>query len=87
MATFNATSRGAMRTTNLDGHPAYRMDDRTKLMTMVLTTMLNEGKYYGDNTDELIQLAERLCEKGQGEYVAKLAVWVKKKLAKRHQEH
>lgn len=77
MATYNKTTKRAMRTTNRSGHDAYRLDDKTKLVTMALTTMLGEPKYYGDNTDELIQLAERLCKSGEGEFVAKLAVWAR----------
>lgn len=77
MATLNASTKGSMKTTNKSGHAAYKMDDRTKLVTMALTTMLNEPKFYGDNTDEMIQLAESLCKSGDGEFVAKLAVWAR----------
>lgn len=77
MATLNASTKGRMRTTNKSGHAAYKMDDRTKLVTMALTTMLGEPKYYDDNTDELIELAEFLCKQGDGEFVAKLAVWAR----------
>ena len=77
MATLNTSAKGRMRTTNRSGHAAYRTDDKTKLTTMALTTMLGEPKFYGDNTDELISLAESLCEGGQGEFVAKLAVWAR----------
>lgn len=79
MASFNATTKGRMKTTNKSGHVAYKLDDRTKLVTMALTTMLGEKKYYGDNTDELIKLAEGMCERGDGEFVAKMAVWARTK--------
>lgn len=79
MATFNATSNGRMRTTNRSGHVAYKMDDRTKLVTMALTTMLKEPKFYGDTTDEMLELAAKLCDAGDGEFVAKLAVWARTK--------
>ena len=78
MASLNKTSRNTMKTTNKSGHAAYRLDDKTKLVTMALTTMLGEPKYYGDNTDELIKLAEDLCKAGEGEFVAKVAVWARK---------
>lgn len=77
MASLNKTSRNTMKTTNKSGHAAYRLDDKTKLVTMALTTMLGEPKYYGDNTDELIKLAEDLCKAGEGEFVAKVAVWAR----------
>ena len=79
MASLNKTARESMRTVNHEGHVAYRMDDALKLLTMALTTMFGEPKFYGDNTDELIKLAEKLCSKGKGEFVAKLAVWARTK--------
>ncbi|MBR3160093.1 MAG: TROVE domain-containing protein [Atopobiaceae bacterium] len=79
MASLNKTSSGKMRTQNKCGHAAYKMDDKTKLVTMALTTMLGEPKFYGDNTDELIRLAMKLCHDGEGEFVAKLAVWARTK--------
>lgn len=79
MASMNKSANGAMRTENRSGHAAYRMDDRTKLVTMALTTMLGEPKHYGDTTDDLISLAERMCKSGDGEFVAKLAVWARTK--------
>jgi hypothetical protein len=79
MSSFNSTSSGKMRTTNKSGHAAYKLDDKTKLVTMALTTMVNEKKYYGDNTSEMIALAESLCMRGEGRFVAQLAVWARTK--------
>lgn len=79
MASYNTTAKNRMKTTNKSGHAAYKMDSRTELVTMALTTMLGEPKYYGDNTDELIESAEDLCKSGDGEFVAKLAVWARTK--------
>lgn len=77
MATYNVSTKGRMRTENRSGHAAYMMDDRTKLVTMALTTMLGEPKYYGDTTDELIALAETLCRNGDVGFVVRLAVWAR----------
>lgn len=79
VATFNKSTKGAMKTTNKSGHAAYRMDEKTKLVTMALTTMLGEPKYYGDNTSALVRTARNLCRAGHGEFVAKLAVWARTK--------
>ena len=79
MATFNVSTKGRMKTTNKTGHAAYKYDDRTRLVTMALTTMLGEKKFYGDNTNDLIELAEKLCKSGDGAFVAKLAVWARTK--------
>lgn len=79
MATLNASTKGRMRTTNKSGYAAYRLDDKTRLVAMSLTTMLGEPKFYGDNTNELIKLAEKLCDGGEVEFVCKLAVWARTK--------
>lgn len=79
MASLNTTTKGRMKTTNKSGHAAYKLGNRDKLVSMALTTMLGEKKYYGDNTDELVKLAESMCESGDGEFVAKLAVWARTK--------
>ncbi len=78
MASLNKSVRAdTTYTLNRSGHTAFRMDERTKLVTMALTTMLGEFKYYGDNTPELILIAQHLCDTGEGEFVAKLAVWAR----------
>ena len=46
MSKFNTTN--TMKTTNREGHIAYKMEDKLKLVTMVLTTMIGEPKFYGD---------------------------------------
>jgi hypothetical protein len=77
MARLNLSARGLNKTYNISGHAAYAMDDKTKLATMALTTLFGEDKFYGDNSAELISLAARLCQRGDGLYVAKLAVWAR----------
>ena len=79
MASPNRTVRGTNKTHNLNGYPAYKMNDKTTLATMALTTLFGEEKYYGDNTPKLLELAGELCRKGEGAYVAKLAVWARTK--------
>ena len=74
MARYNAVANN--KTTNISGHEAYALDYKVKLATMALTTMLGEPKSYGDNTDELIKIAEQVSEH-DGEFVAKLAVWAR----------
>ena len=77
MARLNQSTRGLIKTTNISGHVAYAMDDKTKLATMALTTLFGEDKFYGDNSAEVIGLAATLCQQGEGAYVAKLAVWAR----------
>jgi hypothetical protein len=77
MARLNQSVRGLNKTHNISGHAAYVMDSKTKLATMALTTLFAEGKYYGDNSGQLLQLAAELCRQGEGAFVAKLAVWAR----------
>lgn len=53
MSKFNTATENTMKTVNKEGHVAYRMDWRSKLITMVLTSFFNESKFYGDNSEEL----------------------------------
>ena len=76
---MNTMVRDQNKTQNRSGHAAYKMEPRIHLVTMALTTMLGEPKYYGDNTDDLVQQATVMCKAGQGEFVAKLAVWARTK--------
>lgn len=87
MASMNASTRGRNKTTNISGNPAYVLDVKTKFVTMALTTMLNEAKFYGDNTNELITMAEALCESGEGAFVAKVAVWARTECNMRSVSH
>ena len=52
-------TRNTMKTTNKCGAPAYNYSDKEKLATMVLTSFWDEKKFYGDNSTELLALAER----------------------------
>lgn len=81
MSKFNQTNTN--KTVNKSGHPAYKTDDELKLTTMVLTTMFGERKYYGDNTNELVQLAKQV----DGEFVSQLAVYARKEFHMRSVSH
>lgn len=63
-------------TTNKSGLAAYSYSDKEKLTFMVLTSMFNEDKYYGDNSNELIELAERFA-KTDPEYLMKLTCYAR----------
>lgn len=79
MATLNTTVRGARVTRNISGHEAYAMDDKTALAAMTMTSFYGEDKFYGDNTSRIVELAQKLCRKGMGRYVAQTAVWARTK--------
>lgn len=84
MSKFNLSN--TRKTTNRSGHAAYSMLDKDRLVTMVLTTFFNENKYYGDNSNELVQLAEKLASKDP-QFVANLAVYARKEMHLRSVSH
>lgn len=84
MSKFNQTK--TMKTTNRSGHVAYDMKDKDKLVTMVLTTFFNESKYYGDNSNELVQLAEKVAA-NEPRFVSNLAIYARKEMHLRSVSH
>lgn len=87
MAKFNVKQEENNLTLNKSGYKAFKMEDKEKLATMVFTTMFGEAKFYGDNTSELVELAKDLIAKGQGKYVANLAVFVRNEMNLRSVSH
>lgn len=84
MAKFNAES--TIRTQNKCGNPAYRMDDKSKLVSQVLTSFFNEDKFYGDNTKEMQALIEKTVERDPG-FVSRLAVFARREFNMRSVSH
>lgn len=84
MSKFNQTK--TMKTTNKSGHAAYSMKDKDKLVTMVLTTFFNEAKYYGDNSNELVELAEKVAT-NDPRFVSNLAIYARKEMHLRSVSH
>jgi len=74
-------------TVNLCGHAAYAMGDHEKLVTQVLTNFINEPtKFYGDNTNELIELAQKVCSVDPM-FIAQLAVYARDTMNMRSVSH
>lgn len=84
MSKFNETK--TRKTVNKRGHAAYSMADKDKLVTMVLTTFFNEKKFYGDNSNELVELAKLVAVKDP-QFVANLAVYARKEMHLRSVSH
>lgn len=74
-------------TLNNEGQFAFKMNDKEKLASMVLTSLFNENKFYGDNSKELVELAKNLINQGQGRYVANLAVFARNEMNLRSVSH
>lgn len=84
MAKFNTTNTN--KTVNKDGHTAYKMKDKEKLITQVLTSFFNEKKFYGDNSAEMQETIKRVI-KTDPQFVANLAVFARREFNMRSVSH
>ena len=84
MSKFNQTNTN--KTVNKDGHVAFSMKDKEKLVTQVLTTFFNESKFYGDNSKELVETAERVAKK-EPKFISNLAAYARKEYHLRSVAH
>lgn len=84
MSKFNTAA--TIKTENLCGHPAYSMSDKAKLITQVLTSFFNESKFYGDNTDDMIETVKRVI-KTDPKFVSNLAIFARREFNMRSVSH
>ncbi len=84
MSKFNKTP--TIKTENKCGFPAYGMLSKEKLTTQVLTTFFNEAKYYGDNSEEIVETIKAVLEGDPG-FVAKLAMFARQEMYLRSVSH
>lgn len=84
MAKFNQTATN--KTTNKSGHIAYKMGDKEKLVTQVLTSFFNEKKFYGDNSAEMQETIKKVIS-ADAEFVSKLAVFARREFNMRSVAH
>lgn len=84
MSKFNETQTN--KTVNKSGHSAYKMKDREKLVTQVMTSFFNEKKFYGDNTADM-QNTIRSVIKSDPQFVANLAVFARREFNMRSVSH
>lgn len=75
MSKFN--SPNTIKTVNHEGHVAYSMTAKSKLVTQVLTSFFNEKKFYGDNSNEIKETILEVI-KTDPEFVSKLAVFARR---------
>ena len=85
MSKFNQNSP-SMKTVNHEGHVAYKMSDKSKLVTQVLTSFFNEQKFYGDNSDEIKETIKRVI-KTDPQFVSNLAVFARREFNMRSIAH
>lgn len=84
MSKFNAAATN--KTVNKSGHAAYKMRDKEKLVTQVLTSFFNESKFYGDNSAEMQETIKRVI-KADPKFVANLAVFARREFNMRSVSH
>ena len=84
MAKFNATQTN--KTVNKDGHIAYKMNEKEKLVTQVLTSFFNESKFYGDNSAVMQETIKNVI-KSDPQFIANLAVFARKEFNMRSVSH
>jgi len=85
MAKFNQP-RPTVKTTNKEGHIAYSMKEKDKLVTQVLTTFFGEPKFYGNNDNEIIETAT-LVAANDPAFVQRLAVYARREFNMRSVSH
>lgn len=74
------------KTVNHEGHAAYELPDKLKLVTQVLTSFFDEKKYYGDNTEDMKQAIQRVIQKVP-QFVSNLAVFARREFHMRSVAH
>ena len=84
MAKFNNTVTN--KTTNREGHVAYSMQDKSKLITQVLTSFFNESKFYGDNSKEMCDTIKNVIRDDPA-FVSNLAVFARREFNMRSVAH
>ena len=76
MSKFNLSNSGSSKTTNRSGYVAYKMSDKERLVSAVLTTMFGEPKFYGSTDDDIIRLATA-CAGNDPAFLCKLTCYAR----------
>ena len=84
MAKFN--DHVTIKTVNQEGHAAYAMTDKAKVVTQVLTSFFNEAKFYGDNTADMMDTVRRVI-KTDPAFISHLAVYARREFNMRSVSH
>lgn len=84
MSKFNL--RNVTKTVNKSGHTAYRMNDKDRLLTGVLTSLYSEKKFYGDNSKEIIETVKRVIGE-DAKFIANLCIYARKEMYLRSISH
>lgn len=84
MSKFNTPATN--KTVNREGHVAYAMKDKEKLVTQIFTNFFQESKFYGDNTSDMKELIPTVI-KQDPKFVSNLAVFARREFNMRSVSH
>lgn len=84
MSKFNLKDKE--KTVNKSGNVAYKMDNKERLITKVLTSFFNESKFYGDNSSEIVNDIRRLAA-SDSRFLANLTIYARKNMHLRSISH
>lgn len=84
MSKFNRGSSKLVK--NNEGHIAYRMSLKDRLIIEVLASFFGEDKYYGDNSKDIVKDIREACILDPA-FVANLAVYARKAMNQRSISH
>ncbi|WBW98622.1 TROVE domain-containing protein [Oceanirhabdus sp. W0125-5] len=85
MSKFNSNKSGTLKM-NRSGHLAYSMDIKDRLIMAILTSFFNESKFYGDNSEEILEDIRKMIKK-DAKFVANLAIYARKEMYLRSISH
>ena len=86
MSKFNLGFSRAIKTINNEGATAYPMNDKEKPVTQVLTSFFNENKFYGDNSQDILNTVRNVI-KTEAKFVANLCIYARNEMHLRTISH
>lgn len=86
ITTSKFNTNATIKTANQEGHAAYAMTDKAKLVTQVLTSFFNEAKFYGDNSADMRETIQAVIKKDPA-FVSNLAVFARRVFNMRSVSH
>lgn len=84
MSKFNL--KNINKTVNKSGNVAYKMDDKERLIAEVLTSFFNENKFYGDNSNKIVEDIRKIAI-NDSRFLANLTLYTRKEMHLRSISH
>ena len=84
MSKFNL--KNINKPVNKSGNVAYKMDDKERLITEVLTSFFIENKFYGDNSSKIVEDIRKIAI-SDSRFLANLTLYTRKEMHLRSISH